>query len=82
MAKKITKIHEDENGRNVGFIVDGQQRTLNEVIKDINRGTEYRTAPPRGGGVPIHVVKDKDGEYIRTDPNGKEGDNLDNLPKF
>ena len=81
MAKKITGIREDKNGRNTHVTVDGVTRPVGAVIQDINRGIAHRTDPPKGGGAPVHVVDGPTKPYLRTNPNNKSRDNLDNLPK-
>ncbi len=53
-------------------------REKDEAISDIeNKTHEYYS----NGETSIHVVEESDGsKYLRTDPNGEKGDNLDNLP--
>lgn len=61
--------------------IGGKRKDKSDVINDIdNRSKDVMTAYKQGGswteGEEVHTVE---GEYIRTDRNQTESDNLDNI---
>lgn len=56
------------------------------VISKLKKGNEYCTIRKRNGdwakGEKVHKIVIKGKEYIRTDKNETEKDNLGNLPEF
>ena len=62
--------------------IGGKRKDKDDVIDDIdNRNKDVMTAIKKAGswteGEDVHTVE---GEYIRTDRNQTESDNLDNIP--
>ena len=59
--------------------------TRDAIIQHIKSGQTYMTISITTNGwsmgAEIHVVRTKDGEYLRTDTNQISGDNLVNLPE-
>jgi len=50
------------------------------AISDIESGTHTYYVQDAGGRSDIIVVKGRTGKYLRTDPDGRANNNLDNLP--
>lgn len=55
-------------------------RTKSDAISDIRSGAHTYFVQDSEGRSDIHVVNDPDGAYLRTDPDGRAGNNLDELP--
>lgn len=77
------QVHPD-NGETIGS-PSGQLRQ--EVIAAIKRGTTYVTIIKSTEGrwtkgQPVYIIKVNGTEYIKTVDNGKEADNLENLPEY
>lgn len=51
-----------------------------DAISDIEKKRHTYYVQDSGGRSDIHVVNGSNGKYLRTDPNGKSRDNLENLP--
>lgn len=51
-----------------------------DVIADIETGSHTYYVKDGAGRSDIQVVAGATGKYLRTDPNGKCADNLDELP--
>ena len=67
----IDTVDRDENGAIRGITTTGgTHKTVEEVVKDLNNGYKVNN-----GNTPVIPVDDR---YIRTIPNGKENDNLEN----
>ncbi|WP_198408835.1 DUF3892 domain-containing protein [Rubrivivax gelatinosus] len=73
-----------DNGDTIGAHSEYARAT---VISSIKNGTSFVTIL-RGTdgnwkkGQPVFIIKVKGVEYIKTVDNGKEADNLENLPEF
>ena len=65
---------------------DSYIESRNTVISKLKKGKEYCTIRKKNGnwtkGEKVHKVVVNDKEYIRTDKNETEKDNLGNLPEF
>lgn len=76
MAKesKIIKVKKNSSGDITEVMLgDGSIYSVNEAI----------AMAKKGGIESVNVGKSKTGkEYLRSNPNGIEGDNLDTLPTF
>ena len=76
MAKyTIKKIHEGKNGVKEKYKTNKGEMTVAEAVKKIKHGDSFQM--PGGGGV--HSV---DGRFLRSNPNNKEDDNIDSLPRY
>ncbi len=71
--RKITKVRQDKDGDITHVLIDGNARMtpLDQAVR----------IAERGGLKDVHAVSGENKKYLRSDPNGKESDNLDNLPK-
>lgn len=73
-----------DNGESLGSLVEFSRAT---VVSQIKAGTTFVTIF-RGTdgnfrkGQPVYIIKINGTEYIKTVDNGKEQDNLENLPEF
>ncbi|KAF1717097.1 hypothetical protein CSC74_09605 [Pseudoxanthomonas yeongjuensis] len=60
------------------------QRTA--IVKAIKEGVTFVTIMWVDGkwqkGQPVHIIRVNGTEYIKSRDNGREGDNLENLPEF
>ena len=77
------RIHQD-NGDSIGVSAEQTRQTIISAIKN---GTTFITIfKGEDGnwkkGQPIYIIKVNGTEYIKTVDNGKEADNLENLPEF
>ena len=55
--------------------------TKSQAIQHIEDGTHaYYVQQPGTSRVDVHVVDGPTGKYLRTDPDPKSSNNLDNLP--
>jgi hypothetical protein len=77
------KVHVD-SGESIGVAVE---YTRQQVISLIKQGKSFLTIfrDNEGSwtkGQPVYVIRVNDVEYIKTVDNGKEQDNLENLPEF
>lgn len=72
--KKIIKVKKNSEGDIVSVIMtDGNTYSIEQAIEMVK---DYQVDG-------VNVAKSKSGrEYLRSNPNGEEGDNLDNLPTF
>lgn len=72
-----------DNGDTIGIAVEFERATVIKAIKD---GYTFVTIISNGGkwkkGQPVYIIKVNGTEYIKTVDNGKEADNLENLPEF
>ena len=73
-----------DNGDTIGMSID---KLRQEVVLDIKAGLTYVTITKGADGnwhrgQPVHIIKVNGTEYIKTADNGKEADNLENLPEF
>ena len=93
----ICKVHYDEDhkyiesvliredkGDTIGFAVEKPRAFIVSEIKD---GTTFVTIKKNVDGnwikgQDVHIIIVNNEEYIRTDKNKKENDNLENLPEF
>jgi len=78
------KGYEAREGRKVG---DPFESSRQEVIENIKSKKVYITIIKREDnkwyeGEKVHIIVIDETEYIRTDQNQEECDNLGNLPKF
>jgi len=77
------RVHPD-NGDSIG---ESTEWTRADVIAAIKRGTTFVTIfKNKDGkwekGQPVYIIRVNGVEYIKTVDNGKEEDNLENLPEF
>ncbi len=81
--RHVTHSGKDEDGDITKLCNPGQQwspRTKQGAIADIEtRIHTYYVLSSRGRSN-IHVVNGTTGKYLRTDPDGEAGNNLDELP--
>lgn len=72
-----------DNGDTIGAATEYERATIVKAIKD---GYTFVTIVSSGGnwqkGQPVYIIKVNGVEYIKTVDNGKEQDNLENLPEF
>lgn len=73
-----------DNGESIGAF---SEWTRADVIAAIKRGTTFVTIFKNSEGKwnkgqPVYIIKVNGVEYIKTVDNGKEEDNLENLPEF
>lgn len=70
---------DDRNGALITVKLSGNvEQTKAAVITFINNGHIYKTS----GGATVRVVKGSSGNYLRTDANNTEKDNLENVPNY
>ncbi len=71
--RRVTKVRQDKDGDITHVLIDGNTRMtpLDQAVK----------IAERGGLKDVHAVQGENKKFLRSDPNGKETDNLDNLPK-
>lgn len=79
----MVRIHPD-NGDKIGASAD---HTRQNIIDAIKKGSTFvtiikNTESKWSKGQPVYVIKVNSTEYIKTVDNGKECDNLENLPEF
>ncbi len=77
------RIHEDK-GDTIGAPTD---YTRQSVIDAIHNGTTFvtiikDTSGKWNKGQSVYIIKISGTEYVKTKDNGKESDNLENLPEF
>lgn len=77
------RAHED-TGESVG---EGKTYTRQTIVDAINKGITYCTIYKNSNGTwkkgqMVYVIKVKGVSYLKTVDNGKEADNLENLPEF
>lgn len=85
MAKRIvTRSRKDEEADITALCKPGEfwsPRLKNDAISDIESGLhEYYTQAPGTEPAKVHVVKDGNRKYLRTDPDPSKRNNLDYLP--
>ena len=72
-----------DNGDTIGAGTEYDRATIVKAVKD---GVTFVTIVMSGGrwqkGQPVYIIKVNGVEYIKTVDNGKERDNLENLPEF
>ncbi|KTF31463.1 DUF3892 domain-containing protein [Xanthomonas vesicatoria] len=72
-----------DNGDTIGAAAEYERAAIVKAIKD---GNSFITIVSSGGnwqkGQPVYIIKVNGVEYIKTVDNGKEQDNLENLPEF
>jgi len=81
--RKVTKSRKDSNGDITALCNYGESwspRSKSDAINDIESGDYTYYVQDSFGRSDIHVVNRLSGTYLRTDPNGRASDNLDNLP--
>lgn len=83
--RRVTASGKDKDGDITKLCNSGQSwspRKKADAINDIeSKAHTYYTQDRNGNRSDVHVAKKADGsKYLRTDPNGKSEDNLDNLP--
>ncbi len=79
----MLRIHPD-NGDSIGASEDKARQTIIEMIK---KGSSFvtitKTAEGKWNkGQPVYIIQVNGTEYLKTVDNGKECDNLENLPEF
>lgn len=77
------RAHED-SGESVG---EGKTYTRQTIVNAINKGTTFFTIYKNSDGKwskgqKVYVIKVNGVSYLKTIDNGKEEDNLENLPEF
>ena len=77
------KAHPD-NGDTIGSPIE---KSRQEVISAIKGGTTFVTIIKNSEGKwikgqPVFIIRINGTEYIKTVDNGKQSDNLENLPEF
>lgn len=76
------RAHQD-SGDAVGVAAEYEGATIVKAIKDgVTFVTIYRDGDKWKKGQRIYILKVNGIEYIKTVDNGKEQDNLENLPEF
>ncbi|MCK5598698.1 DUF3892 domain-containing protein [bacterium] len=79
---KKVKIHKDLGDR----IGEAGIELREKVVEYLDSGKEIMTILNKNGewsrGKQVHVITIKKKKFIRTDPNEKEEDNLEELPEF
>lgn len=84
MAKRhVTASRKDENGDITHLCCKGKSwspRTLIDVISDIELDHHEYYVPWKKKETKIHVVNGPIGKYLRSNHDGVEENNLDNLP--
>jgi len=73
-----------DNGDNFG---DTCELTREEVVSHIKNGVTFITIIKNSEGKwskgqPVHIINVNGTEYIKTEDNNSEADNLENLPEF
>lgn len=72
-----------DNDTTIGEPEEHQRAVIVKAIKD---GVTFVTIMWANGiwqkGQPVYIIKVNGTEYIKSRDNGKEGDNLENLPEF
>ncbi|CAN7504479.1 DUF3892 domain-containing protein [Pararhizobium sp. LjRoot238] len=71
--RKVTGVRQDKDGDITHVLLDGNIRVtpLKNAVEMAERG-ELKD---------VHAVAGEKKKYLRSDPNGSAGDNLDNLRK-
>ena len=77
----ITHVH-PAGGPFTMFKVNGEPRSRQKCISDIEAGTPYWTQSPEGDESKIHLYTVDGNTYLRTDRNEITEDNLGELPPF
>ena len=82
--RKVTQSGKDEDGDILRLCTPGQPwspRQKRDAINDIkNRHHSYYVDVPGAGRVDIKVIPGTTGDYLRTDPDRTDRNNLDDLP--
>ncbi|PKQ25260.1 MAG: DUF3892 domain-containing protein [Actinobacteria bacterium HGW-Actinobacteria-4] len=75
-AREVKATAKDTDGDVTGLVGRFGRVTAKQAIRDIERGD----AKYSSGGSALHVVDGPSGKYLRTSPDGRRGNNLDELP--
>lgn len=82
--RQVTRTDKDSDGDILALcnpISRWSPRQKSDAISDIETGSHsYYVRSSDGSRVNIIVVEETDGKHLRTEPNSKPQDNLDNLP--
>ena len=79
--RQVTGTGKDADGDITSLCGAWGSVTKATAIAEIDSGTHrYFVAVPGGGQVDVYVVDGPTGRYLRTDPDGRIPDNLDDLP--
>lgn len=81
--RQVTATRKNDEGDITGICNSGEYwspRSKSEAISDINGKIHSYYVQDSKGRSDVHVVSDSDGPYLRTDPDGRAGNNLDELP--
>lgn len=77
----IIAVQKDDEGR-IQFLLREDKKTVytrEELIKEIKSGADVYTKDAAGHTSPIKVFRN---DWLKTEPDNAECDNLDNLPTF
>lgn len=81
--RRITATRKDDDG-DITHVCNSKEtwgpRASSLVITDIEAGTYTYYVENGAGRSDVNVVQGTNKKFLRTDPNGKCSDNLDDLP--
>lgn len=78
--RQVTRTGKNDDGDITSLCGGWGEASKAQAIRDIELGVHRYYVGSGTNRTDIHVVNDPDGKYLRTDPNGKAKDNLDDLP--
>lgn len=81
--RRVTSTGKDADGDITSLCNKGESwspRSKSGAIADIDGGAHTYYVRDSQGRSDIHVVHEAGGSYLRTDPDGRAGNNLDELP--
>jgi hypothetical protein len=81
--RRVTHTGKDRDGDITKLCNTGElwsPRAKADAIGDIESGTHSYYVRSSRGRSDVHVVNGQTGKYLRTDPDGEAGNNLDELP--
>ncbi len=79
--RQVTRSGKDRDGDITALCGGFGRREKADAIRDIESGTHrYYVQDQFGRTADVHVVNGQTGKYLRTDPNSRCSDNLDNIP--
>jgi hypothetical protein len=70
-------------GGTIGVSIEqSRQNIISAIKKTVTVVTIFKKAGEWVKGQPVHIIKVNGTKYLKTVENGKEADNLENLPEF
>ncbi len=78
----IKKVRKNDEGDIEAVKTRSTEFTIQEVIEKIESGQHFFVVEDGTSEIPVEVISREGKKYIRTVKDGKETNNLDELPPF